>query len=507
VPLLPSNLTFMQTHRYKHLFLSCASLFALSSSAVAQSSTIVASAVPSLTTTLNSSGQAVINASAVNSGSTTATTCGPVTLSLLKDGMPAGTVSGLGSEFYNGSINTLDGPTLTAPTNSVFVNVDFASYGTPFVNGNVYTLNPNCNAANSKSYVESRLLGRPTASFAGTDVFEVFGDPCGGQRKQLAITAAYAMSQVVFTTAGSHTVTLIATDACGNKSTAATTNVTVLPNVSNPCQNDTQAPTILAAGFIVGLEANGTRMIEAADVDYGTTDNCGVASMTISPRVFTCANIGPNQVTFTATDNAGNSASQTVTVLVVDNTAPTLRVAGFQTQLQNGTRTIQAADVDYGTTDNCGIASVRISRTTFTCSNVGSNPVTVTVTDNSGNVATQTVNVIIVGDATCTNASVATRNSTTDSSVAANDDLQLQAYPNPITEQSAISFRPTQAGKAQVKVYNQMGKVVATLYDGQVEGNRLYSMTLNGGSLLGGVYNCQLITNGKVVNKRLLVSK
>ncbi|MBO0357411.1 T9SS type A sorting domain-containing protein [Hymenobacter sp. BT186] len=495
----------MQAHRYKHLLLSCASLFALSGSAVAQS-TIVASAVPSLTVTLNSSNQAVVTTTAVNNGSTTTTSCGPVTLSLLKDGMPAGTVSGLGSEFYNGNINTLDGPTLTAPMSSVFVNVDFASYGTPFVNGNTYTVNPNCNAANSKSYVESRLLGRSMASFAGTDVFEVFGDPCGGQKKQLAITAAYAMSQVTFTTAGPHTVTLIATDACGNKSTAATTNVTVLPNVNNPCQNDTQPPTILAAGFIVGLEANGTRTIEAADVDYGTTDNCGVASMTISPRTFTCANIGPNQVTFTATDNAGNSASQTVTVLVVDNTAPRILAAGFRTQLQNGTRTIFPVDIDYGSTDNCGIASVTISRNTFTCANVGPNPVTITVRDNSGNVSTQTVTVIIDADATCTNSNVATRNSTTEA-LAAEDDLQLQAYPNPITEQSAISFRATQAGKAQVKVYNQMGKVVATLYDGQVEGNRLYSMTLNGGSLLGGVYNCQLITNGKVVNKRLLVSK
>jgi hypothetical protein len=497
----------MQTHHYKHLLLSCASLFAISGSVVAQSSTIVASAIPSLTTTLNSSGQAVVTAASVNSGSSTTTTCGPVTLSLLKDGMPAGTVSNIGTEFYNGSINTLGALDVTAPANSVFVNVDFASYGTPFVSGNVYTINPACNAANSKPYVESRVLGRNTASFAGIDVFEIFGDPCGGTKKQLAITASYAMSQVTFTTAGPHTVTLIATDACGNKSTAATTNVNVLPNVSNPCQNDTQAPTILAAGFIVGLEANGTRTIEAADVDYGTTDNCGVASMTISPRTFTCANIGPNEVTFTATDNAGNSASQTVTVLVVDNTAPRILAAGFQTQLMNGTRTIQVADIDYGSTDNCGIASIRISRNTFTCANVGSNPVTITVTDNSGNVATQTVNVVIVGDATCTNSSVAVRGGKVAAGNTSSADNQLEAYPNPVTDQATVAFRPTQAGKAQVKVYNQLGKLVATLYDGEVEASRLYNVTLSGASLPGGVYNCQLITGGKVTNQRLLVTK
>lgn len=64
-----------------------------------------------------------------------------------------------------------------------------------------------------------------------------------------------------------------------------------------------------------------------------------------------------------------------------------------------------------------------------------------------------------------------------------------------------------QASKAQVKVYNQLGVVVATLYDGQVEASRLYNVTLNGQPLAAGVYNCQLITNGKVTNQRLLVSK
>ncbi|WP_084708670.1 S8 family serine peptidase [Hymenobacter norwichensis] len=276
--------------------------------------------------------------------------------------------------------------------------------------------------------------------------------------------------------------------------------------VANPCLNDVTPPTILAAGFIVGLEADGTRTIEAADVDYGSTDNCGIASMTLDKTRFTCANIGPNQVTITVRDNAGNSASQTVTVFVVDNTAPRILAAGFQTQLQNGTRTIQVADIDYGSTDNCGIASVRISPSTFTCANVGPNPVTITVTDNSGNVATQTVTVIIQADATCTS-SIASRGSNATSGASLSNESQLQAYPNPVTDQATVSFRPTQAGTAQVKVYNQLGVLVATLYDGQVEASRLYSATLNGAPLAAGVYNCQLITNGKVTNQRLLVSK
>ena len=296
------------------------------------------------------------------------------------------------------------------------------------------------------------------------------------------------------------TYTVLVTDAAQN---TATQQVTVSTSTL-----DTTPPVVRAAGFVVGLNSDGTRMIEAADVDYGSTDACsGIASLRISPSTFTCANLGPNNVTLTVTDNAGNSASETVTVVVVDNTVPTVRAAGFAVTLVNGTRTIEAADVDGGSFDACGsIASLRISPSTFTCANVGPNQVTLTVTDNAGNVATQTVTVLVMADATCTS-SMASRGSNTAGTALRGGKSQLQAYPNPITDQATVSFRPTQAGKAQVKVYNQLGLLVATLYDGQVEGNRLYSMSLNGQLLAAGVYTCQLSTNGKVTNQRLLVSK
>lgn len=296
---------------------------------------------------------------------------------------------------------------------------------------------------------------------------------------------------------GTTSVTVTATNTCGTTMESFTVTV-----------EDRQAPTLRAAGFITAIESNGLRTIEAADVDWGSFDTCsGIASMRISPRTFTCANIGPNQVTLTVTDNAGNSASETVTVILVDNSAPVIVAAGFETTLINGTRTIEASDIDYGSYDACGsIASMSISPRTFTCANVGPNPVTLTVTDNSGNVSSQTVTVVVQADATCSN-SVASRNNNGPTGASLSNDNQLQAYPNPVTDHATVSFRPTQAGKAQVKVYNQLGVLVATLYDGQVEASRLYKVTFNGQPLANGVYNCQFITNGNVTNQRLLISK
>ncbi|MBO0357613.1 T9SS type A sorting domain-containing protein [Hymenobacter sp. BT186] len=291
---------------------------------------------------------------------------------------------------------------------------------------------------------------------------------------------------------GTTPVTVTAT-SCGGTTTGSFT-VTV---------QDRQAPTVLAAGFIVALEANGTRTIEAADVDYGSTDNCGVASMTLDKTRFTCANVGPNQVTLTVRDNAGNVTAQTVTVLVVDNTAPRILAAGFQVSLQNGTRTIEANDVDYGSTDNCGIASLRISPSTFTCANVGPNPVTLTVTDNSGNVSTQTVTVVVVGDATCTSA--VAKAATNASGLA--ELNKLQVYPNPAKEQATFRFEAAQTGLAQVQVYNSLGQLVATLYEGIAQQGQVYERTFNGAGLTAGLYTCRFISAGKTVTQRLILSK
>jgi len=269
---------------------------------------------------------------------------------------------------------------------------------------------------------------------------------------------------------------------------------------------DNTPPVIMAAGFVVGL-TNGTRTIEAADIDYGSYDDCsGIASMSISSSTFTCANLGPNPVTLTVTDHAGNVATQTVTVVVVDNTAPVIMASSMQVSLVNGTRTIEAADIDYGSYDDCGaIASMSISPNTFTCANVGSNSVTLTVTDNAGNVASQTVTVMVTADATCLSATTARL---TSSEVAADGvPGRLQVFPNPANEQATLSFAAEKTGPAQVVVYNTLGKVIATLYAGPVQALQRYAFTLDSHALPAGVYSCQLRTGDHTYTTRLLLVK
>jgi hypothetical protein len=225
--------------------------------------------------------------------------------------------------------------------------------------------------------------------------------------------------------------------------------------------------------------------------------------MSISPRTFTCANIGPNLVTFTATDEAGNVASEMVTVVIVDKEAPVVQVAGFTAQLVNGVRTLEAADIDYGSYDNCGsIVSMSISPRTFTCANLGPNLVTFTATDNAGNSTSETVTVIITADATCP-----ATPTTSGATVAITERSLLQAYPNPSRDQTTLSFEAQQAGPAQVLVYNAQGQLVATLYEGVVAAQQQYRFPLDSRALPTGLYSCQLRTAAGIQTTRLLVVK
>ncbi len=269
---------------------------------------------------------------------------------------------------------------------------------------------------------------------------------------------------------------------------------------------DTSPPIIRAAGFTVAITNKGTRTIEAADVDWGSWDRCGsIASMTLSKSTFTCADLGANQVTITVTDDSGNSATETVTINVVDGEGPTVLAAGFTVALDNnGTRTIEAADVDWGSWDRCGsIASMTLSKSTFTCADLGANQVTITVTDDRGNSSTATVTVNVTGS--CLNTS------TLASAKVAQDQggqlLAFSAYPNPFTDQATIRFRSAESAQTKLVVYDAMGRLVATLYDDQTESGRDYEVSLNSQSLAKGVYICRLIRGSKVDQLRVVVSK
>ena len=112
------------------------------------------------------------------------------------------------------------------------------------------------------------------------------------------------------------------------------------------------------------LDLNGSASITAEQVDNGSCDACGIASISINKNTFTCANVGTNLVILTVTDNSGNVSTCTSTITVEDNVAPIALANDITVQLDaSGNTSITAADIDAGSNDACGIASLGVERT------------------------------------------------------------------------------------------------------------------------------------------------
>ena len=175
---------------------------------------------------------------------------------------------------------------------------------------------------------------------------------------------------------GVNSVYLIVTDDYGNIDSASVI-ITVL---------DTIKPIILTQSVTVNLDASGNGTITPADIDNGSTDNCGIASRTLTKSNFDCSNVGANLIYLIVTDVNGNTDSAVALINVIDLIKPTVVTQVVTVSLDaNGNGTLTSTEVDNGSNDNCSIASRTLSKSNFDCSNVGINSVILTVTDVNGN--------------------------------------------------------------------------------------------------------------------------
>ncbi|MCP9767063.1 T9SS C-terminal target domain-containing protein, partial [Lacihabitans sp. LS3-19] len=201
---------------------------------------------------------------------------------------------------------------------------------------------------------------------------------------------------------GNDSVTFFAKDNYGNVSMKKEA-ITVI---------DSMAPSIITKDFTVILDAEGKGILKVEDIDNGSTDNCGIKSRTLSKTSFDCTNAGKVEVTYTVEDNNGNKAEKKLQITIAESTKPTLKLKDNLTfgLDKDGFVKLTAAEVVAEATDNCGIKQTTLSKESFNCSNIGKNDVTITLTDNSGNITTATASINITdnqGNCLCSYAMLA----------------------------------------------------------------------------------------------------
>ena len=258
-------------------------------------------------------------------------------------------------------------------------------------NSNVTTYTQNIFIYDSKS---------PTTTFLPDDITiecgasllpdEINGSMVAIDNCDSDVTVIYADTTVAGT--GNNSVITRVWTATDDNSNSATYTQTI--NIV-----DTTAPTFTTSPANVTVECSASSEPSATGT-AAASDNCD-SDVTVTYADTTVAGTGNNSVitrVWTATDDNSNATTYTQTIIVKDNTAPTVVTQAYTLTLgSDGTATLTTANVDNGTSDNCDSSlTLSLSKTAFDCTNIGENTVTLTATDDNSNSASATAVVTVV---------------------------------------------------------------------------------------------------------------
>ncbi|WP_141728133.1 HYR domain-containing protein, partial [Salegentibacter salarius] len=154
------------------------------------------------------------------------------------------------------------------------------------------------------------------------------------------------------------------------------------------------APTITAPADINDVNEPGECFALKTNINLG---NATFSGTTNSPSNDAPAEfpVGTTTVTWTVTDDSGNTATDTQLVNITDSENPVVSTQNISISLNNGIATIQPSDINNGSYDNCGIDQLSLNKTSFTCSDVGANTVDLSVTDIHGNTSSANATVTV----------------------------------------------------------------------------------------------------------------
>lgn len=286
---------------------------------------------------------------------------------------------------------------------------------------------PNNNNATTCWEVDYTLVGNLTVD-AGPDVVATpdMQTVCPGQAiTEIVLSNANGTPGTTYSWTRDNTTILTGIPASGNSATingalasldptsmqtttftiTATANGCVSTGQATITVGDDQAPTVAICPSDITVDAQAG--VCGAVVNYSAptfNDNCDgnglVGTLISGPASGETFPIGTTTVTYEYTDAAGNTpATCSFDVIVSDKVDPTAICKNITVQLDpTGNVTITPADIDDGSSDNCGTPTLSIDISSFDCTDLGTNTVTLTATDGFGNIGTCTATVTVKDD-------------------------------------------------------------------------------------------------------------
>jgi hypothetical protein len=82
-----------------------------------------------------------------------------------------------------------------------------------------------------------------------------------------------------------------------------------------------------------------------------------------------------------------------------------------------------------------------------------------------------------------------------------------QNYPNPFNPSTKIQFVVPSDGHVRIRVYNCLGQIVATPFEGEVKADRYQTVQIDGTSLSSGIYFYSVEHRGQRIAKRMVLIK
>ncbi len=237
---------------------------------------------------------------------------------------------------------------------------------------------------------------------------------------------------------------------------------------------------------VLGLGEEGEANLDIELLYYGNTDGI---DLTADKLTFTCEDIGENVVTLMYT--GAQEGFCEIPVMVLDDAPPVLDLRDISIDLDlEGNASISFEDINNGSFDVCDEnVTYTLSKSLFTCKELGGNIIQVSAEDAAGNISTATVSVqVFAEEGICSEPLPGSE--------------YIFVYPNPNSGSFKIAT-PGDVSIQRIEVFDHRGRFI-TARDYQANATE-YSMELN--PLQEAVYILKLETNEGEVVKRMIFER